>query len=212
MRFVYAISALLLLISCKIRHPFGGCPYDEVNISPEFLTPWGTVLVEEIEEIKGPYWGTLRWLDGEDVISVPKAGQAIEVEAELAIDLATARIHKYIQEPDRTAACEQDRVFIDAMLSFVRLDDGEVELAVPVTLYRDDSLGRFYGEMVFMPLDDFAPGLEPRVDHDEEAIVADLRWRLRDGALGAEFTFTGHTRDSPTTGHGEFKPVAEFIE
>src|SRR5690606_15054670 len=103
----YAASAVLLLalVGCKIRNPVGGCPYNEVEVPPQFVTPWDTVLEDDVEDLTGPFPGTLTWLDGDDVITVPKAGQAIEVEAEVEVDLATARMHEFIMG-DRVAACE----------------------------------------------------------------------------------------------------------
>lgn len=203
-----SVLLLLALAGCRNRDPFGGCPYDEVEVSPQFVTPWDTILEEDVAALTGPFPGTLAWLDGDDVIMVPKAGQAIEVEAVVELDLSTARMHEYIKAADREAACESDLLLVDARLSFVRLDDDEVELAVPVTVYSDAGPSQYYAEAE-IPVEDFVPGLMPVEDHDVEAIFATIVWGHA-GNLHAEFTYSGQTNDSPSTGHGSFKNIAEF--
>lgn len=209
----YAASAVLLLalVGCKIRDPVGGCPYNEVEVSPQFVTPWDTVLEEDLEGLEGPFPGTLTWLDGDDVITVPKAGQAIAVEAEVDVDLATARMHEYIKDPERPGPCEPDLLVVDAVVSFVRLDDDDVELAVPITILRDDTLGQYFAEAQITPIEDFAPGLAPMEEYEAEAIFVSMRWAYDTGNLHAEFEYRGQTNDSPTTGHGSFRNVAEFV-
>lgn len=206
-----AASLLLLLApyGCKYRIPVGGCPYDEVELSPQFVTPWGTALEEDMAALTGPFPGTLAWLDGDDVIMVPKAGEVIDVEAEVEVDLSTARMYEYIMG-DRKAACEADRLFVEAEVSFVRLDDGELELTLPVTVYRDHVLGQYYADAE-TPIEDFAPGLVPVEEHESQAIFTDMRWAYDTGDLHAEFTYSGQTTDSPSTGHGSFKRIAEFV-
>ncbi|MCX4239354.1 hypothetical protein [Paraliomyxa miuraensis] len=201
---------LLALVGCKIRNPVGGCPYEEVEVSPQFVTPWDTILEEDMEALTGPFPGTLSWLDGDDVITVPKASQTVEVEANVEIELASARMHEYIKDPERPGPCEPDRLHVDAVVSFVRLDDGGVELVVPVTVFRDDTFGQYYGEAEITPIEDFAPGLVPMEEHDVEAIFAWMRWAYDTGNLHADFEYRGQTNDSPTTGHGSFRAVAEF--
>lgn len=211
MKLLHATSALVLLalVGCKVRVPVGGCPYDEVEVSPQFVTPWDTVLEEDMAALPGPFPGTFAWLDGDDVITVPKSGQVIEVEAEVEIDISTARMHEYIMG-DREAACEADRLFVDAELSFLRLDNGEMELVVPITIYRDRGLGLYFAEAE-TPVEDFAPDLVPTEQHDSQAIFTRARWAYDTGDLHADFTYSGQTTDSPSTGHGSFKRVAEFI-
>ena len=116
MKRLCVLSALVMLTlgGCKIRHPFGGCPYNEVELLPQFMTPWGTVLEQDITALAGPYLGTLTWLDGDDVITVAKAGQAFEVEAMIDIDLSTARMHEYTREPRQEGPCEPNRLYVDA--------------------------------------------------------------------------------------------------
>lgn len=209
-RHAASVLLLLALAGCRNRTPFGGCPYDEVEVSPQLVTPWDTILEEDMAALTGPFPGTLAWLDGEDVIMVPKAGQEIEVEAQVEVDLSTARMYEYIKAPDRKAACESDRLLVDAKVSFVRLDDGEIELVVPVTVYRDRVLGQYYGEAEIAPIEDFAPALIPLEDHEFEAIFASLRWAYDTGNLHAELEYRGQTNDSPSTGHGSFRNIAKF--
>jgi hypothetical protein len=212
MKLLHALSAanvLLALAGCRNRNPVGGCPYDEVEVSPQDVTPWDTVLEEDMAALVGPYPGTFTWLDGDDVITVPKAGQEIEVEAQVEVDLSTARMHEYIRAPDSKSACESDRLFVDAEVSFARLDDGKVELAVPVTIYRDLVLQQYYAESE-TPVEDFAPDLVPMEEHEVEAVFARMRWAYDTGNLHAELEYRGQTNDSPTTGHGSFKKVALF--
>lgn len=90
------------------------------------------------------------------------------------------------------------------------MGDGEVELAVPVTVYRDAPSSQYYGEAHITPIADFAPGLAPMEEHDAEAIFARMRWAPDTGDLHAEFEYRGQTTDSPSTGHGAFKNVAVF--
>ncbi len=208
----YAASAVLLLalVGCKIRHPVGGCPYEEVEVSPQFVTPWDTVLEEDLAALTGPFPGTFTWLDGDDVITVPKTGQAIEVEAEVEVDISTARMHEYIKDPERPGPCEPDLLIVDAELSFVRFDDGEVELAVPIEVHRRVGGSQYRGEAELTPIEDFAPGLVPMEEHEVEAIVARMRWAYDTGNLHAELEYRGQTNDSPSTGHGSFKKVAMF--
>lgn len=203
-----SILLLLALIGCRIRYPPIGCPYEDQEVSPQFVTPWDTVLEEDMEALTGPFRGTLAWLDGDDVILVPKAGQGVEVEAEVEIDLPTARMRKYIKDPDRKRACESDRLFVDAEISFVRVDDGEIELVVPVTVYREVEPAQYFAEAE-TPVDDFAPDLVPMEEHESQGISTSMLW-AHTGNLHADFTYYGQTTDSPTTGHGSFKKVAMF--
>jgi hypothetical protein len=205
-----SVVVLFALVGCKIRYPVGGCPYNEVELSPQFVTPWDTILEKDMEALAGPFQGTLVWLDGDDVITVAKAGQILEVEAYVEIDLSTAKMYEYIKAPERKGACEPNRLFVDAELSFVRLDDGEVELTLPIEVYRDPPPSQYYGEADITPIEDFAPGLVPMEDHDAEAIFARMRWAYDTGNLHAEFEYRGQTNDSPTTGHGSFRNVAVF--
>lgn len=211
MKLLHAASALVLLalVGCRARVPVGGCPYDEVEVSPQFVTPWDTVLEEDIAALLGPFPGTLAWLDGDDVITVPKAGQMIDVAAQVEIDISTARMHEYIMG-DREAACESDRLFVDAEVSFVRLEDDEVELVVPVTIYRDTDASQYRAEAE-TPVHEFAPDLIPMEQHASQAIFTRIRWAYDTGDLHADFTYSGQTTDSPSTGHGSFKRIAEFI-
>jgi len=213
MKRLYVLSCLLLLTlaGCPIRVPSGGCPYNDVALAPQSLTPWGTVLEQDLESLSGPHLGTFTWLDGDDVLTVPKAGQTFAVEAIIDIDLATARMHEYTHNPRPGVACEPNRLFVDATVSFVRLDDGEVELSVPFTIYRDTPPSFYRGEAEIMPVRDFAPGLEPATDHDVEAIFAALSWEGPDTPFHAEFVYAGQTNDSPTTGFINRRPIAEFI-
>ena len=120
-------------------------------------------------------------------------------------------MYEYIRAPESKAACESDRLFVDAEVSFVRLDDGEIELVVPVTVYRDRVLDQYYGEAEITPIEDFAPDLAPMQEHEVEAIFTRMRWAYDTGYLHAELTYSGQTTDSPSTGHGSFKRVAEFV-
>lgn len=208
---LYAADILLLLAlaGCRIRVPPTGCPYEDEEVSPQFVTPWGTVLEEDIAALTGPFPGSLTWLDGDDVITVPKAGQRIGVEAELEFDLPTATLRKYTKDPNRGRACEPDRVFVDAELSFVRLEDGEIELSVPIVVYRDVEPDQYFGEAE-TPVADFAPDLVPIEEHESQGISTSMVW-AHTGNLHADFTFHGQTNDSPTTGHGSFRRVAEFV-
>lgn len=204
-------SVLLLLCSlagCPDRTPKNGCPWEETEVPPDVTTPWGTVFEDDLPALAGPFLGTLTWFDGSDVITVPKAGEVIEVEAVLEFDLSTTR--KYTRPPGPHYSCAPERLLVDAVLSFMRVDDGEVELSVPVTVYRDDWTHEFDGEAEVMPVTDFTEGLDPLYDHDVEAVFVDLNWRGPDGDLTAEFVYSGQTKDSATTGNGNFKTIAEF--
>lgn len=204
------LSALLAcsLGGCPDRTPKNGCPWEEMEVPPDVATPWGTVLEEDLPQLAGPFLGTLTWFDGGDVITVPKAGEVIEVEATLEFDLTTTR--RYTRPPGPHYSCAPERLLVDATLSFVRVDDGEVELSVPVTVYRDDWILAFRGEAMIMPVTDVAEGLAPSYDHDVEGVSVNLNWRGPDGDLTAEFIYSGQTKDSATTGHGNFKTIAEF--
>jgi len=215
MKITLALGVLITLVAaagCQIRQPIGGCPYADVELSPQFVTPWDTVLEDDLTQLGGPYPGTLRWLDGDDVITVPKAGQEIEVEAEIEIDLSTARIREYEKTPEQIA-CESNRVFVDATIRFTRLSDGEVEFERPVTVFRDaEGSPQYYGENETMEIDEVVPGLVPLQDLEVEAVSTGLWWG-EEGAslLLAEFKYGGQTIDSPTTGHGVFKTFARFL-
>ena len=211
MTLAQAASLLLPLAlgGCKIRNPVGGCPYDEVEVPPQYVTPWDTVLEEDMAALVGPFPGTLAWLDGDDVITVPRAGEVIEVEAEVEVDVSTARMYEYIMG-DRVAACEADRLYVDAEVSFVRAHDGVVELAVPIVVYRDADLSLYHAEAE-TPVEDFAPGLDPIEEHESQAIFTSGRWAYDTGNLHADFTYSGQTYDSASTGHGSFRRVAEFV-
>lgn len=206
-------SALLLLAlgGClPIRQPVGGCPYDEVELSPQSRTPWGTVLEQDMETLTGPFLGTFTWLDGDDVITVPKAGQAIAVEAAVEIDLSTARMLEYIMDPGREVGCEDDRFLVDATISFVRVEDGGVELTVPVSLHRRRPDVQYFGSADIMPVAGFAPGLAPITEHEMQGIFVDVRWRGEDRKLSVELRYAGQTNLSETTASGNFKTFATF--
>jgi len=215
MKITLARSALITLVAtagCRARNPIGGCPYDDVQVSPQFMTPWDTVLEDDLAQLVGPYPGTLRWLDGNDVITVPKAGQEIEVEAEIEIDLSGSRIREYEKTPEQSF-CEANRVLVDATITFTRLSDGEVEFERPVTIFRDaGGTAQYYGENETMEIDEVVPGLVPLQDLEVEAVSTGLWWG-EEGAslLLAEFKYGGQTIDSPTTGHGVFKTFARFL-
>jgi hypothetical protein len=207
------IASTLLLLAlggCKIRQPIGGCLFEEMELSPESMTPWDTVAEHDMEQLVGPYQGTLTWYDGDDVITVPKAGQAVEVEAEVELDLSTIRIREYIKDPERTAACESDELLVNATMTFVRLDDGEIELTVPFTAFREAEPSQYFGEAETMPVSDFTPGLAPMMELDVEAVTTMVWWGPEGSSLLAEFSYGGQTNDSPSTGHGSFKRIAEF--
>ncbi|MBZ5712917.1 hypothetical protein [Nannocystis pusilla] len=129
----------------------------------------------------------------------------------LDFDLSTTRRYKYTRPPKfKWDYCGPDRILIDAMLSFVRVEDGEVELEVPVTVYRDDTTDEFRGEAMITSVDDFVEGLHAKHEHDTEALSIHLDWRDPDGDLFVDFFYGGQTTDSPTTGHGNFEMIAEF--
>jgi len=216
MKITLVSSALLILVAtagCRIRHPNGGCPYEDLEVSPQFVTPWDTVLEDDLAQLVGPYPGTLIWLDGDDVITVPKAGQQIEVEAEIEIDLSSSRVREYEKTPEQSV-CEPNLVLIDATITFTRLSDGEVEFERPFMIVRDDDAStQYYGEAETVEIDDVVPGLVPLQDLEVEAITTSMVWGEEGTSLLlAEFTYDGQTIDSPTTGHGVFKTFARFVQ
>jgi hypothetical protein len=206
-----ASSTLILFAigGCAIRHPVGGCPYEDVNVSPQEMTPWGTVLEQDMAQLVGPYRGRLSWFDGDDVITVPKAGQAIEVDAEIEIEPTTSRVREYESTKDQPA-CEVDYLLMDATVTFVRPDDGQAELAVPIEVIRYVDSMHYIGSAETTPVSEFVPGLAPMEDLDVEFITTMMWWRPAGTALLAEFEYTGQTVDSSSTGHGRFKDIAEF--
>jgi len=219
MKITLVSSALLILVAiagCRIRHPTGGCPYEDREISRQFMTPWDTVLENDLAQLLGPYPGTLIWLDGNDVITVPKAGQEIQVEAEIEIDLSSSRIREYEKTPEQSV-CEANRVLVDATITFTRLSDGEVEFERPFTIFRDDDAStQYFGQADTMDLDkleEIGGGLVPLQDLEIEGISNSIVWSEEGVSLvRAEFTYGGQTIDSPTTGHGVFKTFARFMQ
>jgi hypothetical protein len=99
---------------------------------------------------------------------------------------------------------------MDATITFVRLDDGETELTVPIEVIRHVDSTHYTGSAETTPVSDFAPGLSPMEELDIEVITTMLWWRPAGTALLAELEYMGQTADSASTGHGRFKDVAEF--
>jgi hypothetical protein len=205
---ILSVFLLCSLGGCPDRTPQNGCPWEETEVPPDAATPWGTVFEDDLSALAGPFLGTLTWFDGSDVITVPKAGQVIEVEAVLEFDLSTTR--KYTRPPGPDYSCAPEQLRVDAELLFQRVDDGEIELSVPVTVDRDSWEKEFRGEAMIMPVTDVAEGLDPMVEHDVEGVHVLVNWRAPDGDLTAEFVYGGQTTDSPTTGHFNSIPIAEF--
>jgi hypothetical protein len=192
------------------REPWGGCPYEDLEASADFITPWDTVFGEDMAQLAGPYHGTLTWGDGEDVITVPKAGQELEVEATIEIDPTTARMRVY-ESTREQPYCETDYLFAEAAITFVRLDDGEVELIAPFTVDRNtDASTQYGGDANITPVSDFIPDLIPLQNFDREWISAQIWWNPEATRFRAEYSYLSQSTDSPSTGSGVSKDVVRF--
>jgi len=203
---VLAVS--LVLGGCQIREPWGGCPYEEVEVSSDFVTPWGSTLEHDFTELRGPHLGTLSWRDGEDVITVPRAGDEVPVEAIVEVDSTSARMRVYESTED-TPSCESDTLSVEATVSFMRQEDGEIELSTPVTFMREDEWSRYIGEAEIVPVTALAPGLVPQQEFQNERITVRMEWR--EGAwFSATYDYSGERSGTPGTGAGVSQLVAEF--
>jgi hypothetical protein len=181
------------------REPWGGCPFEDLELSMDFVTPWDTVLGQDMAKLAGPYYGTLTWGDGEDVIMVPKAGQELEVEATVEIDPTTARMRIYESTKDHPY-CETDYLTMEATVTFVRLDDGEVELVAPFTIYRDIVASYQYdGDADDTPISEIFPDLIPLQEFQKEEISASIWWNPEATLFRAEYSYLGEST-IPSTG------------
>ena len=81
---------------------------------------------------------------------------------------------------------------------------------MPVTIYRDPEPDQYFGEAE-TPVEDFAPGLDPVEEHESQAIFGAMQWTHDARELHAELVYSGQTNDTPTTGHGSYRRVAEFV-
>ncbi len=204
-----SLALLPLVVGGCQRGPNGGCPFEDLEASVDFITPWDTVLGQDIAQLAGPYHGTLTWGDGEDVITVPGAGQELEVEATIELDPTTARMRVYESTRDHPY-CEVDYLFVEATVTFVRLDDGEVELIAPFTVVRDtDASTQYYGDADIMPISDFLPGLVPLQELEREGISASIRWNPEATLFRAEYRYYGQSF-TPSTGSGVSKTIVRF--
>jgi hypothetical protein len=160
-------------------------------------------------QLAGPYHGTLTWGDGEDVITVPKAGQELEVEATIEIDPTTARMRVY-ESTRAQPYCETDYLSAEAAITFVRLDDGEVELIAPFTLYRDtDASTQYDGDADITPISEFLPDLVPLQEHQQEGISASVWWNPEATLFRTEYRYYGES-STPSTGSVVFKTIVKF--
>jgi hypothetical protein len=198
----------LVVGGCQ-RGPIGGCPFEDLEAPTDFITPWDTVLGQDMAKLAGPYHGTLTWGDGEDVITVPKAGRELEVEATIEFDpTATMRVYESTREQPY---CETDYLFAEATITFVRLDDGEMELIAPFTLYRDtDASPQYDGIADITPISEFLPDLIPLQNFDREWISAQIWWNPEATRFRAEYSYLSQSTDSPSTGSGVSKDVVKF--
>lgn len=191
------------------REPWGGCPFEDLEASADFITPWDTVLGQDMAQLAGPYHGTLTWGDGGDVITVPKAGQELEVEATIEIDPTTARMRVY-ESTREQPYCETDYLSAEATLTFVRLDDGEVELIAPFTLYRDtDASTQYNGVTDITPISELFPELVPLQEFEREKISALLWWNPEATRFRAEYLYLGESTTA-STGSGVSKTIVAF--
>jgi hypothetical protein len=192
------LSMLLLTVlgGCLYREPFGGCPYEDVVISPDFATPWGTTLEQDTAQLVGSYRGT-----------IPKAGEEFSVEAIVEIDPTTARMRVY-QSTEDTPFCESDYLWMEATISFVRQVDREVELRTTVTIKHRTGSSVYRSDHQSMPVSEIDPDLVPLQNFDSQGISTSMRWW--EGDFSAEYLYSGESSDSPGTGYGVSKVVAEF--
>jgi hypothetical protein len=197
------------------REPWGGCPYEDLEASTDFITPWDTVFGEDMAQLAGPYYGTLTWEDGGDVITVPKAGQELEVEATIELDPTTARMRVY-ESTREQPYCETDYLFVEARVTFVRLDDGEVELVTPFTVVRETGAStQYYGDADFTPISEFLPDLVPLQEFQREKISASMWWNPEASIFRTEYDYSGESRTSgdshtPSTGTGVSSSIVKF--
>jgi hypothetical protein len=215
-RCLLALLVLLPLVvgGCPRREPWGGCPFEDLEASMDFVTPWDTVLGQDMAQLAGPYYGTLTWGDGEDVITVPKAGQELEVEANVEIDPTTARMRIY-ESTKEHPYCETDYLTMEATVTFVRLDDGEVELVAPFTIYRDIVASyQYHGEADITPISELFPDLVPLQEFQREKISALIWWNPEATLFRVEYDYLGQsvTTSSDTTsiGSGVSKSIVRF--
>lgn len=206
---VVGLLAPLLAVGCKTREPWGGCAFDEVEIASDFMTPWGTMLEDDLVQLMGPHEGTLAWRDGEDVVVVPRAGEDVPVEAVVDVDRGSARMRVY-QGGGDMRVCESDVLLVEGVVSFMRIDDGEVELATPVTFTREEDWSRYIAEVDAIPVAEFVPGLEPLQEFPTEHVTARIEWGESVG-FSAEYDYFGQRSDSPGTGAGVSQLIAEFV-
>lgn len=199
---------------CLRREPWGGCPFEDLEASVDFITPWDTLWGQDMAQLAGPYHGTLTWGDGEDVITVPKAGQELEVEATIEIDPTTARMRVY-ESTREYPYCDVDYLFAEATVTFVRLDDGEVELIAPFTVDRDtDASTQYGGEADITPVSELFPDVIPLQEFQKEEISASIWWNPEATLFRAEYRYLGQsvTTSSDTTsiGSGVSKSIVRF--
>lgn len=207
LRLAGSVAVLLACTGCSsARNPVGGCPHEDVSLSEQDATPWGSAVGDDLEQLEGPYRGQLEWLDGDDVIEVPKAGESIEVEVTFALDPSSVVLREFIKEGDRVAACEPDEVLVDAEVAFVRADDGAVELEFPLEIRRTIESQQYFGEATISPPSSLTPGLEPYSEFETQAVVARFWWDPDGARVQATLRYSGQS-SSGQSGQGAFRDV-----
>jgi hypothetical protein len=210
-RALLLLSMLLptVLGGCRYREPWGGCPHEDVVISPDFITPWGTTLEQDTAQLVGSYRGTFAWGEGENIITIPKAGEEFSADAIVEIDPTTARMRVYHSTED-TPVCESNYLWMEATVSFVRLEDEEVELRTTATIKHTTGSSVYISNREqSMPASELNAGLVPLQDFDTQGISTWMWWGWEDD-FAAEYRYRGESSNSPGTGYGVSKVVAEF--
>jgi hypothetical protein len=209
-RSLFLLVLLPFVVGGCPREPWGGCPYEELEVASGFMTPWDTLWGQDMAQLVGPYRGTLIWGDGEDVITVPKAGQELEVEATIQFDPTTATMRVHESTKDHPYS-EVDYLSVEATVTFVRLDDGKVELIAPFTVDRNTDASTHYGgEADIMPVSDFVPDLVPLQEFEREWISAWIWWNPEATRFRADYSYLSQSTDTASTGSGLRKDIVKF--
>ncbi|NVB36345.1 hypothetical protein G6O69_00785 [Pseudenhygromyxa sp. WMMC2535] len=209
-RALVALAALAMMRTCPSEQE--PCQYEDSPLSADDLTPWGSVVGEELAQLVGPYEGTWYWKESHEYVEIVDGGQAVPASATLELDLESIRLHEYVA--GRGVACAPTGVEVEGVLTF-RDAEEQVLLRAPLTVFRGENL-YYADEMLRSPVEDYtskvipSPEIESQLDSSGLSVVVD--WGPEGESLYADLVYGGVEMLTDGSGWGPSVYVAEFIQ
>jgi hypothetical protein len=211
------VMLAMLLAACGDDGPGGQldggepCRYEERPLAATDVTPWGTVLAEDIALLEIPQPGTWRWAASAEGLTLQNAGLELAATARFVHDADDLRLREHVGGGDGVA-CETTTVVIGGTLTFSSDEDGSTIVSVPIRAEQMVTAGEQYAAAPsYEPISNFSDAIEATdTNFETMLILGGINWTDQNQLYADFHYFTQRLDDGGSSGSGIWALVASF--